>query len=164
MDFWWFQGDLTVFVCPSVRSFPTQDLRIDSLVFFDFLHEVSHKVRNVTKTNFSKKSIETQKVTKMTQKWGFRFFNKNQIICIYLFICISFTLIWKYYCYSNFLQNLSVWEKTVSWIMAQKHLDQRDTESYPKLSPKLWLSFISKIKFAFCMCLGIHKNYKFVVW
>ena len=130
MDFWWFQEDLTVFVCPSVRSFPTQDLRIDSLVFFDFLHEVSHKVRNVTKTNFSKKSIETQKVTKMTQKWGFRFFLQKSDP----FICISFTLIWKYYCYSNFLQNLLVWEKTVSWIMAQKHLHQRDTQSYPMLS------------------------------
>lgn len=160
MDFWWFQGDLTVFVCPSVRSFATQDLRIDSLVFFDFLHEVSHKVRNVTKTNFSKKSYWDPKNHKNDPKmrfWGF--WQKSDP-----FICISFTLIWKYNCYSNFLQNLSVWEKTVSWIMAQKHLDQRDTESYPKLSPKLWLSFISKIKFAFCMCLGIHKNYKFVVW
>ena len=73
MDFWWFQGDLTVFVCPSVRSFATQDLRIDSLFFFDFLHEVSHKVRKVTKTNFSKKSYWDPKNHKNDPKmrfWG----------------------------------------------------------------------------------------------
>ena len=123
MDFWWFQGDLTVFVCPCVRSFATQDLRIDSLVFFDFLHEVSHKVKNVTKTNFSKKSNETQ-------KWGFGGFDKNRIHSyVFLLPWYESTIVIPTFC-----KICQSGKKTVSWIMAPKHLDQRDTQSYPKSS------------------------------
>ena len=159
MDFWWFQEDLTVFVCPSVRSFPTQDLRIDSLVFFDFLHEVSHKVRNVTKTNFSKKSIETQKVTKMTQKWGFRFFYKNQIHSyVFLLPWYESTIVIPTFC------KICLSGKKLFLELWPKNIYTKGILSHTQCYPKLWLSFISKIKFAFCMCLGIHKNYKFVVW
>ena len=39
-----------------VRPSTTEDLRISKAVFSDFLHEVSHKVRKVTKPDFLKKS------------------------------------------------------------------------------------------------------------
>ena len=38
-----------------VRPSATEDLRISKAVFSDFLHEVSHKVRKVTKPDFFKK-------------------------------------------------------------------------------------------------------------
>ena len=58
---------LWIWGCSSVRVFTTQDPRIGSPFFSDFVHEVSHKVRKLTKCDFWKKSWQDKRAWKLTK-------------------------------------------------------------------------------------------------
>ena len=81
---------LWIWGCSSALVFTTQDPRIGSPFFSDFVHEVSHKVRKLTKCDFWKEVLTGQeglKINKRIQKWGFWGFEKNicnAFICTFL--------------------------------------------------------------------------------
>ena len=112
----WLRSFVSPSICPSVRS--QRRIWERARRFFLIL---SHKVRKVTESDFLKTVLTNRKDPRSFKKWGFWDFSKNLTHA-----CVLFLLQYERSDGQQTFCKNHVWEKSDSWVMVQKLLEQSE--------------------------------------